>query len=191
MTYLALMGKNGIGKSLLLKIILGREELTAGEIIRATALDIGYFSQKLVNLHDDYTIIEEIQKKNPDKSDELLRTFLGSMLFKRDDVFKKIKDLSIGERVRVAFTILLLSDANFLLLDEPLNHLDIVSRERIEVALREYPGSFLLVTHDRYFAGETANEIWELSEKGLECFQGNYDDFLKYKKEDYKTGQDI
>lgn len=185
------MGKNGIGKSLLLKIILGREELTAGEIIRATALDIGYFSQKLVNLHDDYTIIEEIQKKNPDKSDELLRTFLGSMLFKRDDVFKKIKDLSIGERVRVAFTILLLSDANFLLLDEPLNHLDIVSRERIEVALREYPGSFLLVTHDRYFAGETANEIWELSEKGLECFQGNYDDFLKYKKEDYKTGQDI
>ncbi len=188
---IALMGKNGIGKSLLLKIILGEEELSDGEIFCAGALDIGYFSQKLTNLHDDYTVIEEIQKKNPDKSTELIRTFLGSMLFRGEDVYKEIGDLSIGERVRVVFAILLLSDANFLLLDEPLNHLDIISRERIEAALKEYPGSFLVVTHDRYFAGETVNEIWELSDKGLEIFQGNYDDFLKHKQGEFKTGQDL
>lgn len=188
---IALIGKNGIGKSLLLKIILGVEEPTDGEVIRSGALDIGYFSQKLANLHDDYMIIEEIQKKNPDKSDELIRTFLGSMLFKRDDVYKKIRYLSIGERVRVAFTILLLSDANFLLLDEPLNHLDIISRERIEAALREYPGSFLVVTHDQYFIRNKVNEIWELSDKGLEIFQGNYDSFLKHKKGKFKIGLDL
>lgn len=188
---IALLGKNGVGKSVLLKLILGQIKPTQGEIITSESLDIGYFSQKLNNLHQEYTVFQEVQKKAPEISEELIRTFLGSMLFRGKDVFKKIGDLSIGEKVRVAFTILLLSKANFLLLDEPLNHLDIVSRERIEEALKNYSGSFLIVTHDRYFSRETANEIWELSDKGLDCFKGSYDDFLKYKQGDFKAGQEL
>jgi len=188
---IALLGKNGVGKSVLLKLILGQLKPTQGEIINAESLDIGYFSQKLTNLHQEYTVFEEVQKSNPEISVELVRTFLGSMLFRGKEVFKHVGDLSIGERVRVAFTILLLSEANFLLLDEPLNHLDIVSRERIEEALKTYSGSFLIVTHDRYFARETANEIWELNSNGLDCFKGSYDEFLKYKQGDFKTGEEL
>ncbi|AZO94493.1 ribosomal protection-like ABC-F family protein [Halocella sp. SP3-1] len=188
---IALLGKNGIGKTILLKLILGQQNPTTGEIFRTRALEIGYFSQKMANLHGQDTVLKELQEKLPDRSEELIRTFLGSMLFKGEDVFKKIGDLSIGERVRVAFTILLLSKANFLLLDEPLNHLDIVSRERIEAALKEYPGSFLIVTHDRYFARKIANEIWELTNNGLDCFQGNYNDFLKYKQGEFKVGLEL
>ncbi len=188
---IVLLGKNGVGKSVLIKLIHGKVKPTQGEVINAECVDIGYFSQKLANLHQDYTVIEEVQKKNSEISEEVIRTFLGSMLFRGKDVFKRVGDLSIGERVRVAFTILLLSKANFLLLDEPLNHLDIVSRERIEEALKSYSGSFLIVTHDRYFARETANEIWELNSNGLDCFKGSYKDFLKYKQGDFKTGEEL
>ena len=148
-----------------------------------------YFLDQVVK--EIWQFIKEIQEKNPEKSNQLIRTFLGSMLFRGEDVYKKIGNLSIGERVRIVLTIILLSDANFLLLDEPLNHLDIISRERIEAELNEYSGSFLIVTHDRYFARETVNEIWELSDKGLVIFQGNYDDFLKHKQGEFKTGQDL
>ena len=188
---IALIGKNGIGKTLLLKIILGVEEPSAGELFCSKELEIGYFSQKLSHLHKDYTVLKEVKEQVPKRPVESIRTFLGSMLFRGEEVFKKIDDLSIGERVRVAFTILLLSDANFLLLDEPLSHLDIISRERIEEALKNYPGSFLFITHDRYFARDTASEIWELSDKGLEIFKGNYEDFLKHKKGEFKTGQEL
>jgi len=181
---IALIGRNGIGKTVLLKIIQGEEKASAGEVFRARELEIGYFSQKLSKLCLDNTILREVKEQLPERIEEEIRTFLGSMLFRGEEVFKKIGDLSIGERVRVALSILLMSKANFLLLDEPLNHLDIFSRERVEEALKNYPGAFLIVTHDRYFVKKAVNEIWELSTNGIECFNGNYEDFLKYRNGD-------
>ena len=148
-------------------------------------------SKKLNTLNFENTIIEEIKEKNSGLSQEVIRTFLGSLLFRGNEVYKHIKVLSIDERVRVAFTNLLLGDSHLLLLDEPLNHLDIDSRERIEKALENYPGAFLVVTHDRYFVKNTVSEIWELNSQGLDRYKGNYEDFLKHKKGEFKDNEKI
>ena len=178
---IALIGKNGTGKSILLKIILGEINESSGQIIKSSGLNIGYFSQKLENLDPGKTLFEELKDKNPDKEVEVIRTFLGSMLFEGEDVFKQIKDLSTGEKVRIAFALLLLGKYNLLLLDEPLNHLDINSREIIEEALNNYNGAFLAVSHNRYFVKEVATEIWHLDQDGLEIFKGDYNEYEKYK----------
>lgn len=178
---IALIGKNGTGKSILLKIILGEINESSGQIIKSSGLNIGYFSQKLENLDPGKTLFEELKDKNPDKEVEVIRTFLGSMLFEGEDVFKQIKDLSTGEKVRIAFALLLLGKYNLLLLDEPLNHLDINSREIIEEALNNYNGAFLAVSHNRYFVKEVAMEIWHLDQDGLEIFKGDYNEYEKYK----------
>jgi ATPase subunit of ABC transporter with duplicated ATPase domains len=188
---IALLGENGIGKTVLLKLLIGKYKVTDGELIHSKVLNLGYFSQKLKELNHDHTILKEVKDKNYNISEEVIRTYLGSMLFNGDDVFKKISNLSLGERVRVAFTNLLLGNSNLLVLDEPLNHLDIISRERIEEALKNYPGAFLLVTHDRYFVKRTANEIWELTNKGLDCFKGSYEEFKKYRNGEYKDHNKI
>ena len=113
------------------------------------------------------------------------------MLFEGKDVFKEIKNLSIGERVRVAFAVLLLGEFNLLLLDEPLNHLDIEAREIIEKALKNYQGAFVVVSHNIYFIEEIAQEIWSLKKGDLEIFPGNYNQYQKFKKGEYKNGQDL
>ncbi len=188
---IALMGPNGSGKSVLLKIILEKIKIDSGELLKSSQLEIGYFSQKIENLNPDNSILEEMKTKNPDKDQEIIRTFLGSMLFEGEDVFKKIKDLSIGERVRAAFAALLLGEFNLLLLDEPLNHLDIESREIIEKALKNYSGAFLVVSHNRYFIKEIAQEICQLKEGNLEIFPGDYNQYQKFKKGEYKSGEDL
>jgi len=188
---IALMGANGSGKSVLLKIILDKIKRDSGELLKSSQLKIGYFSQKIENLNPNNSILEELKLKNPDKDQEIIRTFLGSMLFEGEDVFKKIKDLSIGERVRAAFAVLLLGKFNLLLLDEPLNHLDIESREIIEKALKNYNGAYLVVSHNRYFIREIAQEIWQLKGGNLEVFPGSYDQYQKFKKGEYKSGEDL
>ncbi len=188
---IALMGKNGSGKSVLLKIILGELKNDSGKLIKSSQLKIGYFSQKIENLNPDNSLLEELKLKNPDKEQEIIRTFLGSMLFEGEDVFKKIKDLSIGERVRAAFTVLLLGKFNLLLLDEPLNHLDIESREIIEKALKSYNGAFVVVSHNLHFIKEVASEIWQFKDKDLEVFKGDYKEYQKYKNGEYKVGQEL
>ncbi|TDO77236.1 ATP-binding cassette subfamily F protein 3/macrolide transport system ATP-binding/permease protein [Halanaerobium saccharolyticum] len=188
---IALMGPNGSGKSVLLKIILEKINIDSGKLLKSSQLKIGYFSQKIENLNLDNSILEELRLKNPDKDQEIIRTFLGSMLFEGRDVFKKIKDLSIGERVRAAFAVLLLGKFNLLLLDEPLNHLDIESREIIEKALKNYNGAFVVVSHNRYFIEEIAQEIWQLKEGNLEVFPGSYNQYQKLKKGEYKSGEDL
>ncbi|RCW52572.1 ribosomal protection-like ABC-F family protein [Halanaerobium sp. ST460_2HS_T2] len=188
---IALMGANGSGKSVLLKIILKEMRFDSGEILRSSQLKIGYFSQKIKNLNQNNSILEELKIKNPDKDEEIIRTFLGSMLFEGKDVFKEIKNLSIGERVRVAFAVLLLGEFNLLLLDEPLNHLDIEAREIIEKALKNYQGAFVVVSHNIYFIEEIAQEIWSLKKGDLEIFPGNYNQYQKFKKGEYKNGQDL
>lgn len=126
-------------------------------------------------------MLDELKSKNPDKDEEIIRTFLGSMLFEGKEVFKQIKDLSTGEKVRAAFSNLLLGKFNLLLLDEPLNHLDINSRQIIEEALNNYNGAFLAVSHNRYFIKKVASEIWHLDQGGLEIFKGSYDEYEKYR----------
>ena len=178
---IALLGANGTGKSILLKIILGEINKSSGLIRKSSQLNIGYFSQKLENLDPNKSLLDELKSKNPDKDEEIIRTFLGSMLFEGKEVFKQIKDLSTGEKVRAAFSNLLLGKFNLLLLDEPLNHLDINSRQIIEEALNNYNGAFLAVSHNRYFIKKVASEIWHLDQGGLEIFNGSYDEYEKYK----------
>jgi ATPase subunit of ABC transporter with duplicated ATPase domains len=188
---IALMGANGSGKSVLLKIILEEIKNDTGEMLKSSQLKIGYFSQKIENLNPNNSILEELKLKNPEKDQEIIRTFLGSMLFEGEDVFKKIKNLSIGERVRAAFAVLLLGKFQLLLFDEPLNHLDIESRKIIEKALKNYNGAFVFVSHNRYFIEEIAQEIWQLKEGNLEVFPGSYKQYQKFKKGEYKSGEDL
>lgn len=176
---IALFGKNGSGKSTILKAILNIEDID-GEISVSPSTKIGYFSQELKNLNWHNTIIEEIREINNDET--YIRTILGSMLFRMDEVHKKIIDLSFGEKVRVAFAKLILEDNNLLLLDEPTNFLDIPTREAIEEALFDYKGAILFVSHDRYFIKKLAEEIWELEDGKMTIYLGNYDYYLNKKK---------
>ncbi|MGF7057886.1 ribosomal protection-like ABC-F family protein [Brassicibacter mesophilus] len=174
----AIVGKNGIGKSTLLKGLVGREQLS-GNLYISPSTRIGYFSQELENLNTEATILEEIKEINKDES--FVRTLLGCMLFKSDDVYKQIKVLSLGERVRVIFLKLILQDNNLLVLDEPTNFLDIPTREIIEDALINYNGAILLVSHDRYFIKKMAEEIWEISSNSLYQYLGGYEYYLSKK----------
>lgn len=174
-TRAALIGKNGVGKSTLLKSLVGKVPVE-GKIYIPPSIKIGYFSQELEDLDLDCTILQEMKKTYKDESH--IRTFLGCMLFRRDDVYKKIGDLSFGERVRVAFLKLMLEENHLLILDEPTNFLDIPTREIIEEALLDYEGAILLVSHDRYFVDKIATEVWELTEQGLVRYFCPYTDYL-------------
>lgn len=174
-TRAALIGKNGVGKSTLLKSLVGKVPVE-GKIYIPPSIKIGYFSQELEDLDLDCTILQEMKKTYKDESH--IRTFLGCMLFRRDDVYKKIGDLSFGERVRVAFLKLMLEENHLLILDEPTNFLDIPTREIIEEALLDYEGAILLVSHDRYFVDKIATEVWELTEQGLVQYFCPYTDYL-------------
>lgn len=147
---LAVTGPNGCGKTTLLKIILGEIEPDKGEIILGHKIKIGYFDQERKNLEEEKTILEEATSSDITDNPVRIRTVLGALMLRKDSVFKRIKDLSEGEKGRVIIAKLLLSGANFLILDEPTNNLDIDAREALENALKDYPGSILFVTHDRY-----------------------------------------
>ena len=180
---IAVIGNNGAGKSTLLKIIMGMLPADAGEIRPGARVHVGYYDQEQQVLHPEKTIFEEIQDAYPDMDNTRVRSVLAAFLFTGDDVFKKISDLSGGERGRVSLAKLMLSEANFLILDEPTNHLDIVSKEILEDALREYTGTVLYVSHDRYFINRTATRILELTGETLVNYIGNYDYYLEKKEE--------
>ncbi|KGG79420.1 hypothetical protein Y919_12170 [Caloranaerobacter azorensis H53214] len=175
---IGLVGENGVGKSTLLKGIIGKVQLE-GNIYIAPSVKIGYFSQELEDLNLDLTILEELKSINNDEN--YVRTLLGSMLFRRDDVYKKISNLSYGERVRVAVLKLILEENNLLILDEITNFLDIPTKEVIEDALLDYKGAILFVSHDRYFINKIAEEIWELSNSGITQYLGGYSYYLDKK----------
>ncbi|MBQ1460526.1 MAG: ABC-F family ATP-binding cassette domain-containing protein [Selenomonas sp.] len=173
----ALVGPNGAGKTTLLKILVGELEAGQGRIKIGSRVKIGYFSQQHEGLHMDMTVLDEIMYTYG-VDEEQARRYLGAFLFHGDEVLRKIGDLSGGEQSRVAFLKLMLTGANFLVLDEPTNHLDIPAREAVEEALMAYPGTFLTVSHDRYFLAKVANCTLELENGGLTEYNGGYEYYL-------------
>ena len=167
----ALVGPNGAGKTTLLRVIVGELESPTGRVKIGNRVKIGYFSQQHEGLHMERTILEELNYEFG-IDEEQARKYLGAFLFRGDDVYRRIGDLSGGEQSRVAFLKLML--ANFLVLDEPTNHLDIPACEAVEEALMAYPGTFLAVSHDRYFLDKVANCTLELEQGQLTEYQGNY-----------------
>lgn len=172
----ALIGPNGAGKSTFLKTILGQIPPLEGEVLLGASLHIGYFAQAHEGLNPANTLVEEIQAAAPHMLPAEARQYLGRFLFSGDDAFKKVEVLSGGERGRLALAKLALTDTNLLLLDEPTNHLDIPSQEILEEVLEAYPGTILLVTHDRYLVDALATQIWEIEPAGsqLTVFHGTY-----------------
>ncbi len=172
----ALIGPNGAGKTTFLKTILGQLEPLAGEVELGASLQIGYFAQAHEGLDLNRTVVEEIDLVVPTWLPGQIRDYLGKYLFSGDDVFKRVEMLSGGERGRLALAKLALQDTNLLLLDEPTNHLDIPSQEILQAVLDDYPGTILLVTHDRYLIDALGTQIWEVNpdESELSVFKGTY-----------------
>ena len=177
---IALIGANGKGKSTLLRIIAGTETFE-GERKWGHNIDPAFYAQhQLESLHLDNTLLDEMREAGSKKTDLELRSLLGGFLFGGDDVDKKIKVLSGGEKARVALAKTIISKANFLLLDEPTNHLDIHSTELLIEALNRYQGSIILVSHDRYFVSKLANKIWEIKDKKIKEFKGGYEEWVEW-----------
>ncbi len=184
---IALIGANGKGKSTLLRMIAGTEPF-AGERTWGHNVQESFYAQhQLEALDIENTILQEMQLAGTGKTELELRSLLGCFLFSGDDVEKKIKVLSGGEKARVALSKVISSKANFLMLDEPTNHLDMHSVELLSDALRKYEGTLILVSHDRYFISKTANTIWEIIDNQLYIFKGPYEEYVEWKERKAKA----
>lgn len=181
-----LIGPNGIGKSTLFKIIMNEIAPTSGEVQLGKGVTIAYFDQEMKTLDENKTVAEELWDRYPKLDRFQIHAYLARFLFTGDDLDKRIGDLSGGEKGRLSLLIIMLSGANFLLLDEPTNHLDIESKESLEGALKDYTGTILTISHDRYFLDRVATKIVCLSEEGTFMVDGDYTYFLK-KWEDAHT----
>lgn len=176
---LGVIGPNGLGKSTILKTLVGLIPSLGGSFTVGHNVSIGYFDQNLAMLNEKHTVLEEFMAKFPKVSEYEARCSLGSFLFKGDDVLKKIEVLSGGERVRLQLCKILYTKPNVLILDEPTNHLDIVGREYLESILNEYQGTVLFVSHDRYFISKVATSLLVLSKDNYHLFKGNYKEYLE------------
>ncbi|MBV9986948.1 MAG: ATP-binding cassette domain-containing protein [Chitinophagaceae bacterium] len=177
---IALIGANGKGKSTVLRMIAGAEPFSGERNWGHNVEESFYAQHQLEALTLNHTILEELQHCGSKKTDVELRSLLGSFLFSGDDVDKKIRVLSGGEKARVALAKTIVSKANFLLLDEPTNHLDMHSVELLAEALNKYEGSYILVSHDRYFISKTANKIWEIVDHQIKEFKGTYQEWVEW-----------
>ncbi|API88674.1 multidrug ABC transporter ATP-binding protein [Marinilactibacillus sp. 15R] len=180
---IALVGPNGVGKTTLLKTIVGQLPKLSGTIQLGTKVDLGYYDQEQSLLHSNKTVLNELWDEHPSIPEQSIRTLLGSFLFSGDDVEKSITALSGGEKARVALAKLAMEKNNFLILDEPTNHLDIDSKEVLENALIDFEGTLLFVSHDRYFINRMATKVIEISTDGLSLYLGDYDYYLQKKEE--------
>ena len=179
---IALIGANGKGKSTLLRIVAGMESYE-GERVWGHNVDESFYAQhQLESLNLNNSILQEVQECGTKKTDLELRALLGCFLFGGDEIDKKIKILSGGEKARVALTKTIISKANFLMLDEPTNHLDMATVELLADALTKYDGSIILVSHDRYFISKTANKIWEIEDEKIIEFKGDYNEWVEWKE---------
>ena len=178
---IAILGPNGCGKSTLLKIIMKKISPEIGEInLGKHNIITRYYEQNQAEaLSLDERVIDLICNKSPECTQKKVRTFLGGFGFQNETVFKYIKQLSGGEKARLALALMIINPSNFLLLDEPTNHLDLQSKENLELAIKNYKGSLLIISHDRYFISKVANRIIEIKDSKLFSYDGNYEYFLE------------
>lgn len=181
--HVAIIGDNGTGKTTILKIINGLVDADSGMIKLGTNVHIGYYDQEQHNLTDENTLFEEIANSYPNMTNTKIRNTLAAFMFTSEDVFKRVSDLSGGEKGRLSLAKLMLSEANLIILDEPTNHLDMASKEILENAINNYTGTVLYVSHDRYFINQTASRILELTNTKLINYLGNYDYYEEKKEE--------
>lgn len=179
---IALIGANGKGKSTLLRILSGIEPIEGERTMGYNVIQAFYAQHQLESLHVENEILEELKQAGSGKTEQELRNVLGCFLFTDEDQFKKIKVLSGGEKSRVALAKTLISEANFLLLDEPTNHLDFISENILIQALQQYAGSFIVVSHNRYFVSQIANKIWYIENKQIKEYPGTFDEYEYWRK---------
>ena len=179
--HVGIIGENGTGKTTFLKILNHAVEPDTGEFRLGANVEVAYYDQEQQLLHDELSLFDEIREAYPDMTDTEIRNLLATFLFVGDDVFKLVGDLSGGERGRLSLAKLLVSPCNLLILDEPTNHLDILSKEVLESALKDYGGTILFVSHDRYFINVIAGRILDLKDGRFDDYLGNYDYYLEKK----------
>lgn len=180
---LGIIGANGSGKSTLLKTLLGEISQLGGKYIFGNQANIAYFSQQLENLHPSKTIYEEIDDEFPSLTPNEIRTLLGTFEFTGEEVFKNIKDLSGGEKVRVSLCKILYHKPNVLILDEPTNHLDIISKNTIEKMLQSYQGTIIMVSHDRYLIKKVCNKLLVFNKNRADFYKFGYEEYLSNRKD--------
>jgi ATP-binding cassette, subfamily F, member 3 len=186
---IALIGANGKGKSTLLRIIDGSEPITGERTLGHNVIDSFYAQHQLESLDVNNTLLDELKMTGTGKLETELRSILGCFLFTGDDAFKKIKVLSGGEKSRVALAKVLISEANFLLLDEPTNHLDMMSVNILIQALQQYEGTFVVVSHDRFFVSEVANKIWYIEDEEIKVYPGTYEEYETWQEQRIQNGE--
>ncbi|MBR4074630.1 MAG: ABC-F family ATP-binding cassette domain-containing protein, partial [Firmicutes bacterium] len=185
---ICMVGPNGVGKTSLLKIILGQLLPDTGYVRIGHNVEFGYYDQEQNLLTNSNTVLDELHNTYRLYTETELRSLLGRFLFRGEDVFKYVGDLSGGEKARLSLLKIMMSGANCLLMDEPTNHLDIASKEIFEDALLEFPGTLFVISHDRYFLNKISTKIVELSDSGLTHYAGGYDYYLE-KKESLGSGK--
>ena len=185
-----LLGPNGCGKSTFLKIINKEVMPDNGVFKLGTNVKIGYFDQNIDKLHSEKTVLDEVWDMYRFMTETEIRSALAMFLFRGEDVFKKVSLLSGGERAKISLLKIMLSKPNFLILDEPTNHLDIISREVLENALKDFNGTLLVVSHDRYFINKLATKVVHLTHNGAVNIDGNYDTYIEF-RDNHKTDEKV
>lgn len=181
--HIAIIGPNGVGKTTLIKTIAQRQNQLEGEITFGANLQIGYYDQKQAEFKSNKTIIDYVWDQYPTMNEKDIRAILGRFLFVQDDVKKVINDLSGGEKARLQLALLMLQRDNVLILDEPTNHLDIDSKEMLKQALKDFEGTILFVSHDRYFINQLANKVFDLNYDGGQMYLGDYQYYIEKTEE--------
>ncbi|PRS99876.1 ABC transporter ATP-binding protein [Bacillus wiedmannii] len=179
----ALVGPNGIGKSTLLKSLVNKLPLLNGDVSFGSNVSVGYYDQEQANLTSSKRVLNELWDEYPLQPEKEIRTILGNFLFTGDDVLKPVSSLSGGQKARLALAKLMMQKSNLLILDEPTNHLDLNSKEILENALIDYPGTLLFVSHDRYFINRVTTTVVELSTEGAQEYLGDYDYYVEKKNQ--------